>query len=212
MPHYYPIFMNLEFQTVLVVGGGAVALRKVQTLLAHGAIVRIVAPHLIQELQEMINGHTCLWTDKEYSSEDIQDAILVFSCTEKKEVNDQVACDSKTNRRLVNVVDDSSKCSFIVPSTMEKGDLQIAVSTGGSSPIVAKQVRAELETLYGDGMVEYLKLLKTWRPIAKSRISIHKRKLFWDKVTDGEVLRLIKEQHLSEAKGVIEQCFQSLLD
>lgn len=212
MPHYYPIFMNIEAQPVLVVGGGAVALRKVQTLLAHGAIVRIVSPHMIQELQEMVNGKTCQWSVKEYTSEDIQEAILVFSCTEKEEVNEQVACDSKINRRLVNVIDDSSKCSFIVPSTMERGDLQIAVSTGGSSPIVARQVRAELETLYGDEMVQYLELLKTWRTIAKSQIAMHKRKLFWIRVTDGEVYRLIKEHHLSEAEGVIEQCFQSLLD
>jgi len=212
MPQYYPIFMDVEAQPVLVVGGGTIALRKVQTLLDHGAIVQIVSPQLVPELKELINDTTCLWSEKEYSTEDIQEAILVFSCTEKEEVNARVSLDAKAHHRPANVVDDPEKCSFIVPSIMEQGDLKIAVSTGGSSPIVARQVRAELQTLYGSEMAEYLTLLKTWRTIVKFRLSSEKRSIFWNRVTDGEVRELIKAQQLIEAKGVVEKCFRSLLD
>ena len=212
MSQYYPIFMDLKALPVLVVGGGAVALRKVQTLLHHGAIVHIVSPCLVPELKELIDEKTCFWVEKVYSTEDIQDAMLVFSCTEIEEVNAQVSSDAKAHLRLVNVVDDPEKCSFIVPSIMEQGDLKIAVSTGGSSPIVARQVRAELESLYGNEMAEYLTLLKNWRIKAKSDLPLEKRTIFWNRATDGEVRKLIKAQRLAEAEGVVEKCFLSLLD
>ncbi|EHQ88375.1 precorrin-2 dehydrogenase/sirohydrochlorin ferrochelatase family protein [Desulfosporosinus youngiae] len=212
MSQYYPIFIGLNTLPVLVVGGGNVALRKVQTLLDHGALVRIVSPRLDPELQTLIDGKTCLWIEKEYSSDDIQDAMLVFSCTEIETVNAQVSRDAKAHYRLVNVVDDPEKCSFIVPSIMEQGDLKIAVSTGGSSPIVARQVRAELENLYGSEMADYLTLLKEWRTKAKSELPPEKRSVFWNRATDGEVRELIKAQRLTEAKGVVETCFLSLLD
>lgn len=212
MSQYYPIFIDLKGLPVLVVGGGSVALRKVQTLLHHQALVRIVSPRLVPELEELIDGKTCFWTEKEYSSADIQEAMLVFSCTEIESVNRQVSEDAKRSYRCVNVVDDPEKCSFIVPSIMEQGDLKIAVSTGGSSPIVARQVRAELEDLYGPEMAEYLALLKSWRPKAKFELPPEKRNVFWSRVTDGQVRDLIKAGHLLQAKGVVEQCFLSLLD
>lgn len=212
MPHYYPLFMDLEARPVLVVGGGLVALRKVQTLLAHQALVNIVSPKLVPELRALVDQKTCFWTEKEYSTEDIQEAILVFSCTEKDDVNALVSLDAQALHRPVNVVDDPEKCSFIVPSLMERGDLKIAVSTGGSSPIVARQVRAELENLYGHEMAEYLRLLKTWRTKAKSGLSPEKRSIFWNRATDGQVRELIKAQRLTEAEGVVETCFLSLLD
>lgn len=199
-------------QQVLVVGGGGVALRKVQTLLQHGAYVHIVSPRLVPELKELIDEKTCFWVEKDYSVEDIQEAILVFSCTDIEEVNAQVAADANAHQRPVNVVDAPEKCSFIVPSIMEQGDLKIAVSTGGSSPIVARQVRTELQALYGQEMAEYLTLLKTWRSLAKISLPSEKRSIFWQKVTDGKVRELIKAQRLTEAEGVVEKCFLSLLD
>lgn len=212
MPNYYPLFMDVEAQPILVVGGGTIALRKVQTLLDHGARVHIVSPQLVPELKELINNNTCRWSEKEYTTEDIQESILVFSCTEKEEVNARVSHDAKTHHRPVNVVDDPEKCSFIVPSIMEQGDLKIAVSTGGSSPIVARQIRAELQTYYGKEMAGYLSLLKAWRKKAKLGLPPEKRSIFWDRATDGEVRKLIKAQKTTEAEGVVEKCFLSLLD
>ena len=79
MSQYYPIFIDLKAQPVLVVGGGVVALRKVQTLMQHGALVYIVSPQIVPELKELIDEKTCFWLKKDYSTEDIQEAILVFS-------------------------------------------------------------------------------------------------------------------------------------
>ncbi|MHB8125817.1 MAG: precorrin-2 dehydrogenase/sirohydrochlorin ferrochelatase family protein [Desulfitobacteriaceae bacterium] len=212
MSDYYPLFIDLKDQWVLVVGGGAVANRKVKTLLAHHALVRIVSPQLIPSLEILVDDKCCFWSQKEYAVTDLQGVVLVFSCTEKEDLNAQVALDAKVALRLVNVVDDPEKCSFIVPSLMERGDLSIAVSTGGASPIVARQIRMQLEELYGDSMAEYLALLKTWRPEIKRKLTKVNRQVFWKKVTDGIILDMIKANHLKEAKGVVEQCFQSLLD
>lgn len=212
MSDYYPIFVDLRLKPVLVVGGGNVAYRKVQTLLEHGAIVHIVSPDLVKELKDLVDSEHCFWLAKEYSSEDIKDAVLVFSCTEKDEVNAAVSCDAQKNKRLINVVDDPEKCSFIVPSIMQRGDLKIAVSTGGSSPIVARQIREQLQTLYGQEFKDYLALLKEWRKNVKSDLLPEQKQAFWSKATDGEILELIKNGRLSEAKGVIERCFRLLLD
>lgn len=211
MSQYYPVFLDLQDKPVLIVGGGVVALRKVTTLLEHRAIVRIISPKLMPELRELVDDERCFWTEKEYSDHDIQDAILVFSCTEKEDVNAEVSKDAQDAIRLVNVVDDPVKCSFIVPSILEQGDLKIAVSTSGSSPIVARQIRADLEKQYGEEMIDYLTLLRSWRKPVKSQLTPEQKEIFWDKATNGEVLELIKNGNLDKAKGVIESCFRSLL-
>lgn len=211
MSHYYPIYVELQNKPVLIVGGGIVAFRKVKTLLDHGTIVRIVSPKLLPELKDLVDFVRCFWDEKEYSPGDIQDAILVFSCTEKEEVNAEVSKNANEAYRLINVVDDPEKCTFIVPSILERGDLNIAVSTSGSSPIVARQIRADLEKQYGDEMKEYLALLKSWRKPVKSQLTPQQKEIFWAKATNGEVLELIKKGKLDGAKGVIESCFRSLL-
>jgi len=211
MTQYYPVFLDLRNQDVLVVGGGSVAARKVRTLLEHEARVRVVSPQIVPELGELVDGERCSWVSREYADGDIQGAVIVFSCTEKEDVNAAVAEAAKTCGRPVNVVDDPEKCSFIVPSILERGDLCIAVSTGGASPMVARQIREELERIYGQELAEYIALLGAWRPLVKSSLPAEKRRLFWQRVTDGEVRHLVTQGRLAEAKGVIDACFRSLL-
>lgn len=212
MSNYYPVFMDIGQQSVLVVGGGTIAWRKVETLLEYGAIVHIVSPRLIPELLALVDNQKCLWAQKEYSGGDIEGAVLVFSCTEKEEVNAQVALDAKRAFKPVNVVDDPAKCSFIVPSILQRGDLSIAVSTGGSSPIVARQIREELEQNYGEEYSDYLALLREWRHKIKQSLPPVKRQEFWKIATSLEVKELVKAKRFSAVKGVIEDCFRSLLD
>lgn len=209
---FYPIFINIKDKPVLVVGGGSIACRKVQTLLEFGAFVRIVSPQVIPELRQLINEGNCQWRKKVYAKEDIEDAVLVFSCTEKEEINAQVALDAEAENRLINVADDPQKCSFIVPSIMRRGDLSIAVSTGGSSPMAARIIREELEEIYGDEIKVYLDLLRNWRERVKTNLPAEKRRQFWEKATEGQVLALIKKGQMQQAEEVMEKCFQSLSD
>ena len=212
MANYYPIYIDIQEKSVLVVGGGLVALRKVETLLAYGALVRIVSPAAVPGIERLIDGVRCQWIKKEYAPEDIKDVVLVFSCTDKEEVNNQVAKDAKARFRPVNSVDDPANCSFIVPSIMKKGDLAIAVSTGGSSPLMARLIRQEIEEIYGEEMEAYLGLLRGWRQEVKQKLPVDKRSVFWGSVTDGRILSLVRKGQFGQAKEVIEDCFQSLLD
>lgn len=209
---YYPVYFDLNGKEVLVVGGGQVAYRKVRTLVEHGAIVRIVSPEIIKELRAMVDGKTCFWDRKEYTSEDIGSAFIIFSCTQRENINQQVARDAQACCRPVNVVDNPQICSFIVPALLERGHLSIAVSTSGKSPIVARQIRDELEKLYGEEMELYLDMLGEWRKTVKQKLPQDRREKFWAKVTDGEVRDLIKKGLITEAEEVIKSCFQSLSD
>lgn len=212
MSSYYPIFINIKDKPVLVVGGGMVAYRKVSTLLEYGAQVRIVSPKIIPELEERIDGVHCCWVSKEYSKEDIRDAVLVFSCTEKEAINIRVAEDANASQRLVNVIDDQEKCSFFVPAIMRQGDLTIAISTAGSSPLVASRIKKELSQLYGEEMEVYLNLLRFWRKEIKTHLPLEKRREFWEKVTNGQAWALIKAGELDKAGEEIQDCFRSLLE
>lgn len=213
MTEYYPLFMNIKDKLVVVVGGGIVAYRKIKRLLDYQALVRIVSPRLITPLMLLVDDQRCYWSLKEYSATDLQGARLVFACTDNEEVNNRVTLDAEAASCPVNVVNDPDKCSFIVPSVFKNGDLNIAVSTGGSSPLVARQIRMQLEELYGDPVLsEYLNILKTWRPIVKRKLTREKRLAFWNKVTDGAVFEMVRANRLKETKGIIEECFQSLLD
>ncbi len=211
MAKYYPIFVDVQDQPVLVVGGGMVALRKVQTLLEYGAVVQIVSPRLVPELEVLVDNRSCCWSRKEYAREDLSKAILVFSCTEKEAVNAEVAGQAKELGRPVNVVDDPEKCSFIVPSIWQQGELCIAVSTGGSSPVVARQIRQELAAQYGQEMAAYLAVLKEWRRRVKASLPPEKRQQFWETATSAYVRELVRAKRVDEVKGVIEECFRSLL-
>jgi precorrin-2 dehydrogenase/sirohydrochlorin ferrochelatase len=211
MAIYYPVFINLKDKPVLVVGGGAVAYRKVLGLIECGALVTVAAPALGDELQQVVREGNCQWLCKAYSPDDIRDAWMVFACTENEEVNSRVARDAEAGHCLVNVADDPDRCTFLVPSVLRRGDLSIAVSTSGSSPIAARRIRLDLEKLYGEEIAEYLNILRSWRPKVKSILPREKRPLFWQRVSDGQVEKLIKDGHVEQAKEVIA-IVQSLLD
>jgi len=210
MSGYYPIFMDINNKQVLVVGGGSVAFRKAAVLLEYGAVVKIISPGLCEEMLKLVDGKRCLWIKKEYSADDLSQVELVFSCTEREKVNAGVAEDARARKIPVNVADSPDSCTFFVPSVLRRGDLSIAVSTAGNSPLVARQIRLQLEAVFGDEMRDYLDLLGSWRRRVKS-LTEENRSLFWEKVTDGEVLTHIRDGKAEQAKEVIENCFQSLL-
>jgi siroheme synthase-like protein len=142
---YYPILLNIRDKKCLVVGGGDIALRKVLTLLEHGANVEIVSPAFCIELEQMIKHGTVRATCRAYKVEDLNNAILVVAATDDTSVNEKVAGDARKKRILTNVVDKPDISDFIVPSYFRRGDIIVAVSTSGKSPALARKIRAEIE-------------------------------------------------------------------
>ncbi|MGC8833742.1 MAG: precorrin-2 dehydrogenase/sirohydrochlorin ferrochelatase family protein, partial [Armatimonadota bacterium] len=132
MESYYPVFLDLRGKRVLVVGGGQVALRKVKSLLECGAEVLVVAPEAVPDLQQMARDGRIRLVSREYTEVDLEGASLVISATDSRDVNQRVSADAQARGVFVNVVDDPELCSFIVPSVMRRGELVVAVSTGGN--------------------------------------------------------------------------------
>jgi len=163
----YPIFLELGGRRVVVVGAGAVAVRKAQALLAAGARLVIVAEHIDDKLTDKL---TALWkgTNPElikskYSKNYIAEAVLVIAATNKPELNRQIYKDCQELEILCNVVDEPELCDFFVPAVVKRGDLQIAIGTEGNCPAYAGHLRKKLEQTFTDKHGEFLAELEILR-------------------------------------------------
>ena len=139
MSRYYPIFLDVRGRTAVVVGGGRVAARKTSGLAEAGARVRIIAPRVDPSLS------THQVERRRYRRGDLKGAVLAFAATDDRAVNHAVALEARRRRIPVNVADSLDDCTFLVPARIARGDLQIAVSTGGRSPRLARALRERLE-------------------------------------------------------------------
>lgn len=159
MAHGYPIFLEVRGRLCLVVGGGTVAERKVRALLEQGATVRVVSPTLTPALAaEVAAGHAA-HRNRPFAPADLEGAFLAFAATDDPAVNAAVAAAAEAARVPVNVADDPSRSTFLVPSTFQRGEVTVAVSTGGASPALAKRLRAELEEKVGEEYAALARLL-----------------------------------------------------
>lgn len=160
---YYPLFINLRGKKCVVIGGGQVALRKVIPLLECGAEVTVVSPGFVPELKRLKGKKAIALAQRSFKPEDLKDAAFVIAATDSKEINQEIAERGKKQGALVNVVDDPEDSDFIVPSFFRRGDLTLAVSTGGASPAFARKIRAWLEESIGEDYGDLLSLVKEVR-------------------------------------------------
>lgn len=163
----YPIFLNIENKLAVVIGGGKVAFRKASNLLQSGAIVKIISPSFISDFNLLVLNYKekLSLLEKEYEYGDLKDSILVFSATDKREVNLLVEKEAKQQKILLNSTDNPQSADFILPSIIKKGDLNIAISTSGASPAYSSRLKKEIETFLDCNIEEILILLKNIRII-----------------------------------------------
>jgi precorrin-2 dehydrogenase/sirohydrochlorin ferrochelatase len=159
----YPIFAVIEDKPCLVVGGGAVGERKVQDLLASGAKVTVVSRALTPALAALASQGEIDYLSEDFSDTQVEGMALVMAATDDPEVNTRVSVAAQSRAIWVNVADDPEHCTFIVPAQVRRGDLTLAISTGGASPALARQVREELQQHFGPEYGPYLDLLKRVR-------------------------------------------------
>jgi precorrin-2 dehydrogenase/sirohydrochlorin ferrochelatase len=207
----YPIALTLAERPVLVVGGGTVAARKVVGLLECDALVTVVAPRLGSETRALVDDGRCEWRARAYRASDLDGMTLVFCCTDDTALNARVSAEAKERGLLVNVADCPELCGFFLPSVLRRGRLSIAVSTDGSSPLLARKIRTDLEPLFADDMAEYLELLRSWRPVAMGALPADRLSLFWQQATDGRVYDLVHSGRIDEAKALMNALMNSLL-
>lgn len=171
MRKYYPMMVNLAGKRCLVVGGGSVAERKVGLLLESGAAVEVVSPTATARLAALSQAGRIRLRRRPVRSSDLAGAFLVVAATDDARVNREVAERVRSAGGLVNVVDDPEACSFLVPSVVRRGDLTIAISTGGGSPALAKKLRHRLEETIGPEYEAFLATLRELRDRARQVIA-----------------------------------------
>ncbi|MDP4209868.1 MAG: bifunctional precorrin-2 dehydrogenase/sirohydrochlorin ferrochelatase [Bacteroidota bacterium] len=155
--------MKLKNVPCLVVGGGAVASRKVKGLLESGARVTVISPEISPELLQLALTGNINYLSRIYQTNDCKGFQLVFAATSDKEADRQIAQEASANIILHNIASEPDECDFFVPSQVSRGLLQIAVSTSGIAPSLAKEIRLYLESMFGDDLNELLEHLKIVR-------------------------------------------------
>ncbi|MDI6901095.1 MAG: bifunctional precorrin-2 dehydrogenase/sirohydrochlorin ferrochelatase [Anaerosomatales bacterium] len=190
---YYPVFLDLTGRLAVIVGGGAVAERKVRTLVEYGARVRIIAPQVTPWIAGQAGAGTIEHEPRGYVRGDLEDAFLVICATDSAEVNVAVSDEAEARGCLVNVVDVPELCSFIVPSIVRRGQLQLAISTGGAAPAVAKRLRKHIDGHVGPEWETYVALLGELRALVMERVpgSEADRKPIFEAVADSDLLERI---------------------
>jgi precorrin-2 dehydrogenase/sirohydrochlorin ferrochelatase len=193
----FPIFVKLEGRLVVVIGGGHVAEAKIPGLLSAGARIRLVAPSITPQIAEWVRFGKIDWLPKEFEPADVDGAFLVIAATSAPGVNESVFREAEIRGILCNAVDDIEHCHFYYGAVVQRGDLQIAISTNGKSPSLAQRLRKEFEAQFGPEYEVWLEWLGAAREAlrASSPSSDTAKKLLHELAT-----RPMFEQFVREAK------------
>lgn len=155
----FPMFLKLKGRACLVVGAGSVGEAKIRSLMLTGASVHVVAPGTTPVVAEWAGSGRILWEARTFVVTDLEGIFLVIAATSSVEVNDLVFREAQRRGVLCNVVDDPERCDFYYPAVVRRGNLQIAVSTGGQSPALAQRLRRELENQFGHEYADWIEYL-----------------------------------------------------
>jgi len=199
---YFPFFMELSKQSVLLIGGGEVAERKLDLLLKANASVTIVSPEFTSYIEELFVNKNINPIKDYYNIKYLNSSSFAFviAATNDESLNEQVAKDANDNKILVNVVDKPKICDFIFPSILERGPITVAVSTGGSSPVLARMLRTKLETMIPGAYGRLAKIVSENRiPVRKKLVNSKSNGIFWEQMLNGKFLELVLSGQDEEA-------------
>ncbi|MBU0654208.1 MAG: siroheme synthase CysG [Gammaproteobacteria bacterium] len=201
---HFPVFLDLHGRSCLVVGGGKVAERKLDSLLKAGAHVTVVSPEITDEMRITLDQQNAHWQAREFADSDADGQFLIIAATNNGKVNAHVAALADARNIPVNVVDDQSLCSFIVPSVVDRSPVIVAVSTGGASPVLARQLRMRLETMISSSCGQLAGITEEYRDIVKKRLPEEHRKGFWEQALKGPFAELVYAGQEDDARRLLE--------
>ena len=200
----YPVVLNLTGRSCLVVGGGAVALRKIAGLVEADARVTVVSPSLVPELHRLATEAPLSWRPREYLAGDAAGFVLVMVATDDRAVNAAVAAECRERGVWVNCADDPARCDFILPSVFRRGAVTVAVSTGGASPTMARLVREELDALLPGHVARLTEIMaEVRRALTEAGISLDADR--WRRAVDGELRALVATGRTAEAQARLRE-------
>jgi siroheme synthase-like protein len=201
---YYPVFLEMKDRPCVVVGGGTVAERKVEGLLAAGAQLTVISPELTPALAALKEEGRLHHVARPYREGDLEGYELAVAASDDRAANADVAAEgrSASGRMWVNAVDDPPNCDFILPSVIRRGDIVIAASTGGASPALARRLREELEAFLSEDYSPLAELLQEVRQELRSRgIAVDPEA--WQRAIDGRLRALLAQRRRARAKAYL---------
>lgn len=194
-----PVALNLRNRRILIVGGGAVAARKADACLEAGAEVVVISPDLIEGFPTLIEHKARL-----YQSGDCENYELVFAATNSSHVNGQVASEARSNKIWCNIADDPDASDFHTQSVVRRGQIEIGVSTGRLSPVLARHLRERVESVVGS---EY-EVLQTLA--SEIEMPLNRRGDFWRAVLQSDVLSLLRDKKMDAARALFSELLESV--
>lgn len=204
---YAPLFFKLGEDTrFTIIGGGHIALSKAETLTGLGALVSVVAKDVLPALSALIQKHHGRVTLADYAPDHLAGAKIVIAATDNAALNEQIYHDAKAQGLIVNVVDTPHLCDFIFPAVIRRGDIQVAISTAGVSPSLARAIKRKIEHLLPWNLAALTSWIKEKRDVVKRHLNgIQARRLFWDEVLDGAIAQEVVEGNNAKAETLFAQ-------
>ncbi len=204
--NYYPINLNLANKKCIIIGGGRVAERKVFNLLEYGADIKLVSNEITEKIAKIQEKITLIKDN--YNKRYLEKSALVFICTNNKDINIEIYKDAKSMGCLVNIATSPELCDFTIPSVVKRGDLQIAISTNGKSPAIAKIVKEKIDSFIEK---EYQELVQLMGKIREKQLTINKssdinKKLFYQ-FLDNNILEYLKNKNFAKINEKVKEIF-----
>jgi precorrin-2 dehydrogenase/sirohydrochlorin ferrochelatase len=207
---FYPLFIELLDRPVLVVGGGAVAERKVQSLLEAGADITLVAPDVTQELQRLAKNKAIRIHQRRFEEMDVERALLVITATDDAQIQNRAVAAARSRGIPVNTVDQPALCDFIVPAVVRHGDVIVAISTSGKSPALAAALRGKVESVITPDAARAARILGEIRTEVHHRFpDPERRKQVFQEIVNSGILDWISQcddaAALQRVRGILEK-------
>jgi precorrin-2 dehydrogenase/sirohydrochlorin ferrochelatase len=204
---YYPAILDIAGRTAIVVGAGRVGEGKIDGLLRAGARVRVVSLTATDTVRTWAADGRIELELRAYESADLDGAFLVIAATEDNATNVRVFEDAEARQMLCNVVDVTHLCNFILPSIVRRGDLAIAVSTGGASPAMARRIRLSLAECYGDEYAVAMELLGSLREELKAMYpSPEDRKVLFERMVYSDFMDMVRAGDAAGLEAWVQRC------
>lgn len=202
----YPIYLQLKNRKCVVFGGGRVAERKVKTLHRYGASVTVISPDLTPELFRMWINAEIICHYRKYHSGDLKGYFLAISATNDPQINREIYEEAEREKTLINVVDEPENCDFYVPAIVRRGDLQIAISTSGRSPAMAREIRKIMESLFDESYEEALKIVGNIRTHLKEEVDnpVERRRIM-DTIVMPQVMASLQNGTIKQVKDKLRE-------
>ena len=208
MASYYPIFLDLKGKFCLVIGGGEVAERKIQGLLECDALITVISPQATPSIRAMAGRGEVQWKAREYEKGDLKGSFLAIAATDQEVVNKTIAGEVAREKVILNVVDNAPLCTFIAPSVIRRGEVTVAVSTGGASPALARKLRESLERSETLEYAHLAGILSSARKELKRRGIVVQPDRWQDSISD-DLVALVKSGRSQQA---LEQLVSRLVN